>query len=85
MLRSFFLFLIRFIAVQLQIEEISRKLRTGDLGIASVEERFDKIYLKQQKQKKNTERKRDDMWCDRLTRVNDFLMKLIRSFKMKQL
>lgn len=37
----FFFFLTRFISVQLQIEEISRKLRTGELGIASVEERFD--------------------------------------------
>lgn len=39
----FFFFLTRFISVQLQIEEISRKLRTGELGIASVEERFDPI------------------------------------------
>lgn len=32
------------ITVQLQIEEISRKLRTGDLGIAhNLEERFDNI------------------------------------------
>lgn len=30
-----------FIPVQLQIEEISRKLRTGELGIAPVEERFE--------------------------------------------
>jgi hypothetical protein len=28
------------ISVQLQIEEISRKLRTGDLGIPVTEERF---------------------------------------------
>lgn len=38
-----FFFLTRFISVQLQIEEISRKLRTGELGIAPVEERFDPI------------------------------------------
>lgn len=37
------LFLTRFISVQLQIEEISRKLRTGELGIAPVEERFGHI------------------------------------------
>lgn len=34
-------FLTRFISVQLQIEEVSRKLRSGDLGIpANPEERF---------------------------------------------
>lgn len=43
-LASFFS-LTRFISVQLQIEEISRKLRTGDLGIAPVEERFELINL----------------------------------------
>lgn len=37
--------LTHFISVQLQIEEISRKLRTGDLGIAPVEERFELINL----------------------------------------
>ena len=36
-------FLTLFIPVQLQIEEISRKLRTGDLGISqNPEERFEK-------------------------------------------
>lgn len=37
------LVLTRFISVQLQIEEISRKLRTGDLTIAATEERFENI------------------------------------------
>lgn len=32
------------ISVQLQIEEISRKLRTGDLGIATAEERFEQFF-----------------------------------------
>lgn len=33
--------LTRFVTVQLQIEEISRKLRTGDLAVATTEERFE--------------------------------------------
>lgn len=37
--------LTNFLPVQLQIEEVSRKLRTGDLGIpANPEERCDKDY-----------------------------------------
>ena len=40
------LFLIQFFTVQLQIEEISRKLRTGDLGLPiTPEERFDSFIL----------------------------------------
>lgn len=39
------LVLTRFISVQLQIEEISRKLRTGDLTIAVTEERFEHFCL----------------------------------------
>lgn len=36
-----------FFTVQLQIEEISRKLRTGDFGISqNPEERFDKKHKK---------------------------------------
>ena len=34
------------ITVQLQIEEISRKLRTGDLGVShNLEERFDPLEV----------------------------------------